>query len=131
MCLVDIAKRPFAYSFDSFISCSNPRRVTASDITIANEASSILSPLSTIHHYPLHFTSPSIHQSYSVLKSTAHTFHHIVPPEDIIWISFDSITTSFGSLLFLWSRGTVTCFRFETNLYHHRIASFLTKSTLP
>ena len=33
MRLADIAQRLFAYSFDSFISCFNPRRVAASDIT--------------------------------------------------------------------------------------------------
>ena len=131
ICLVDIAKRPFAYSFDSIIACSNPRRVTTSDSTITTEASSTLSPLSTIHHSPLYFTSPSILQSYSVPKPIAHTFHHIVPPEDIIWLSFDSITTSFGLLLSLWPRGTVTDFRFETNLHHYRISSFFSKSTLP
>ena len=131
MRLVDIAKRPFSYSFDSFVSCSNARRVTVSGSTITTEASSTLSPLLTIHHSPLHFTSPSILQSYSVSKTIAHTFHHIVPPEDIIFFSFDSITTSFGSLLSLWPGETVTDFRFETNLYYHRIASFFFKSTLP
>ena len=130
MRLVEIAKRPFAYSFDSFISCSNPRRVTISDSTITTEASSTLSPLLTIHHSPLYFTSPSIILSYSVPKPTAHTFHHIVLPKAIIWLSFDSVTTSFGSLLSLWPGGTVTDFRFE-NLHHHRISSFFTKSTLP
>ena len=99
--LVDIVKRPFAYSFNSFFSCSNPRRVTTSDSNITTEASSTISPLSTIHHYPLHFTSSSILQSFYVPKSIAHTFHHIVPPENIIWLSFDSIITSFGSLLSL------------------------------
>ena len=33
MRLADIAQRLFAYSFDSFISCFNPRRVATSDIT--------------------------------------------------------------------------------------------------
>ena len=101
MHLADIEKRPFAYCFDSFISCSNPRRVTASDITIPTEASSTLSPLSIIRHSLLHFTSTSILQSYSVPKPIAHTFHHIVSPEEVIWLSFDSITISFGSLLSL------------------------------
>ena len=54
MRLADIAKRPFAYSFGSFISCSNPRRVTASEITITTEKSS------TLPHFQLfiilHFT---------------------------------------------------------------------------
>ena len=93
--------RPFAYSFDSFVACSNPHRVTTSDTTKSTAASSLLSPLSIIHHSPLHFTSPSILQSYSVPKSTSNTFRHVVPPEDMIWLSFDSITTSFGSLLSL------------------------------
>ena len=136
MCLADIAKRSFSYSFDSFISCSNLRRVTASDITITTEASSTLSPLSIIHHSPLHFTSPSILQSYSVPKPMAHTSHHIDPPEDIIWLSFDSITTCFGSLLSLWPGGMVTDFRFEKtctiivllpsspNLLYHNIQHF-------
>ena len=60
MRLVDIANQQFAYSVDSFISFSNPRRVTVSDSTITTEATSTLSPLSTIHHFPLYFTSPSI-----------------------------------------------------------------------
>ena len=131
MRLADIAKRSFAYSFDSFISCSNPRRVTASDITITTEASSNLSPLSIIHHSLIHFTSKSILQSYSIPKPISNTFHHIIPPEDIIWLSFDSITTSFWSLLSLWPGGTVTEFKFETTLRNRRIASFYSASTLP
>ena len=131
MRLVYIEKRPFAYSFESFISCSIPRRVTFSDSTITTEANSTLSPLSTIHYFPIHFTSSSILQLYSVSKTFTPTFHHIVPPEDIIWLSFDSITTSFGSLLSLWHGGTITDLRFEIDLHHHRIASYFSKSTLP
>ena len=59
------------------------------------------------------------------------TLYHIVPPEDIIGLSFDSITTSFGSLLSLWPGGTVTDFKFETALRNHRIASFFSPSILP
>ena len=131
MRLADIAKRSFAYSFDSFISCSNPRRVTASNITITTDSSSTLSPLFIIHHSPLHFTSTSILQSYSVPTPISHTCHHIVPPEDIIWPSFVSINTSFSSLLSLWPGGSITEFKFETSLQNHRIASFFSTSTLP
>ena len=115
MRLADIAKRPFVYSFDSCISCSNPRRVTASDIPINTEASSTLYPLSIIRHSPLNFTSPSILQPYPVPKPIAHTFYHIVLPEGIIWLSYKSITTYFGLLLSLWPGGTITDFRFEKN----------------
>ena len=40
--LADIVKRPIAYSFGSFISYSNPRRVTTSKITITTEIFSTL-----------------------------------------------------------------------------------------
>ena len=40
MRLADIALRLFTYGFGSFISCSNSRRVTTSDITITTEESS-------------------------------------------------------------------------------------------
>ena len=42
MHLADRTKRPFAYSFDSFVACSNPRRVTACDTTISTASSSPL-----------------------------------------------------------------------------------------
>ena len=54
--LADIAKRPFTYSFNSFIFCSNLNRVTASDITITTKASSTFSSLLIIQYSPLHFT---------------------------------------------------------------------------
>ena len=74
MHLADSTTRPFACSFDSFVACSNPRRVTTSDTTISTEASSTLYPLSIIHHSPLLFTFPSILQSHSVPKPTSNTF---------------------------------------------------------
>ena len=88
MRLSDLALRPFVYNFDSFNSCSNPRRVTDFDITITTEASSTLLPLSIIHHSPIYFTSKSILQSYSIPKPTSHIFHYIVP-----------LRTLYGSLL--------------------------------
>ena len=42
MHLADRTTRPFAYSFDYFVACSNPRRVTTSDTTISTAASSSL-----------------------------------------------------------------------------------------
>ena len=100
----NITLRPFAYSYDSFSTCSNPHRITASDITVATEASFLLPPLTTFHHSLIHFTSKTVLQLYSAPKHISHTFHHIVPPEEIIWLSFNSITTSFDSLLFLAGR---------------------------
>ena len=83
---------------------------------ISTEASYLLSLLSIIHYSPINFTPKHIIQLYSALSPISHTFHHIVPPEDIIWLSFDSITTSLGVLFSLCSREAITNFVFETNL---------------
>ena len=84
MRLNDIALRPFTYSYDSFNTCSNPCRITSSDITITTDVSSTLPPLCIIYHSSIHFTSKSIILLYSVPKPMLYTFHHVLPPEDII-----------------------------------------------
>ena len=38
----DVVHRPLVYIYDSFNTCSNPRRITVSDTTIPTEASSFL-----------------------------------------------------------------------------------------
>ena len=100
----DIVQQPFVCSYDSFNTYSNPRRITASDTTITTEVSSILLLLSIIHYSPINFMSASIAQFYSGLSPKQHNVYHIVPPEVILWLSFDTITTYFGSLLSLFAR---------------------------
>ena len=39
----DVAERPFIYSYDAFNACSNPRRVTKTDVTIVTNPSSLSS----------------------------------------------------------------------------------------
>ena len=46
----DVAQRPFVYSYDAFNVCSNPRRVTKTDVTIVTNPSSLLPAHSIIHH---------------------------------------------------------------------------------
>ena len=84
----DVAQRPFVYSYDASNTCSNPRRITTSNVTIVTKSSSILPALSIIHHSPINFTSMYTVQSYPINKPTSHNFHHIVPQK-----------TSFGYLL--------------------------------
>ena len=83
----DVAQRPFVYSYVAFNTCSNPRRIATSDVTIVTKSSSILPTLSIIHHSPINLTSMYTVQSYSITKSTSPNFHHIVPPENILWLS--------------------------------------------
>ena len=84
----DVAQRPSVYSYNTFNTCSNPRRITTSNVTIVTKSSSLLPALSIIHHSPINFTSMYTVQSYPINKPTSHNFHHIVPQK-----------TSFGYLL--------------------------------
>jgi len=111
----DVVQRPFVYSYGCFNTCSNPCRITASDTSINTETSSLLPSLSIIYHYPINFKSTPITQSYSTLSFKSQTFHHIVPRQDILSLSFDTVTTSFGSLLSLWPGDSMTNFSFETD----------------
>ena len=70
-------------------------------------------------------------QSYPITKLTSPNFHNIVPPENILWLSFDPITTTFASLLFQWLGGTVTPFSFEIDITHHHISSFMPQLISP
>ena len=88
MRLADIEKRPFAYSFDSFISCFNPRRVTTSNITITTKASSTLPYLPSFIF--LHFTL------------LPHLFFNHIPfrhPFHIHFITLFPLKTLYGPLL--------------------------------
>ena len=109
--------------------CSNLRRITSSDTTITTESPFILPCFSIIHHSPINCISTPIAQSYSTLSPKSHTFQHIVPPEGIIWLSFDTFTIFFGSLLSFWLGTSVTNFSFETDSKHYQIYSLLPSST--
>ena len=98
----DVVQRPFVYSYDAFNTCSNPRRITTSNVTIVTTLYYLLPALSIIHHSLTNFTSMYTVQSYSITPPISHNFYHIVPPENIHWLSFDLIITSLASLLFKW-----------------------------
>ena len=76
----DVAQRPSVYSYDTFNICSNPRRITTSDVDIVTKSYSLFPALSIIHHSPINCTSMYTVQSYPITKSTLPNFHNIVPP---------------------------------------------------
>ena len=89
-----------------------------------------LPPLSNVHHFPIIFVSTPILQSVTTLQHKPLIFHHIVPPEDILWLSFDSITASLESPLSRWSGGFVLHYIFETDLRHQDLSILIIISTL-
>ena len=68
-------------------------------------------------------------QSYPFTPPTSPKFHPIVPPENILWLSFDPVTTSFASLLSKWPGGSVTSYSFETDVTHHHISYLMSSAT--
>ena len=100
-------------------------------------------PLSQKHFplflpFPLFIIHPSNlfqHQFYNLfLLSNIHhpffiTLFHL--NEDILWLSFDSVTTFLGSLFSHWLGGYVRHHIFETDLRQHHLSTFLSASPQP
>ena len=117
----NVVQRPFVYSYDAFNTCSSPRRITPSDVTIVTKQSSLLPAHSIIYHSPINFISMSNIQSYPFTPPTSPKFHPISLSENIFWLSFDPFTTSFASLLSKWPGGSVTSYSIKTDVTHHHI----------
>ena len=90
----DVITRPYAYRYDVFHRCTNPRRAQV-PITPFVSTSSIHYMHHTLHHSSLHFL-----QSPTIFHMSAQPFRLnpvFITPERITWLSFDSIVSSFCS----------------------------------
>ena len=118
----DVIACPYAYSYDVFHHCTNPRRAQV-PITPFVSTSSIHYMHHTLHHSSLHFL-----QSPTIFHMSAQQFRLnpvFITPETITWLSFDSIVSPFCSYLHAWPGGTVDSFAFETSPFHHHLSSVL------
>ena len=123
----DLHRRPFAYNYDDFHNCPNPRQVTAtSRILVSTTPSTPTSAV--IHHFSLQFLH-SLSLLYLPTHSTS-TPSVFISPQQCTWLSFDSIIPSFSSLLSPSPARTLHHFAFETNILHYRIASFLPSTSI-
>ena len=93
--VIDRVLQLFAYRYNTFTTCSNPHCIAVSNTTVVVKSSSFIPSLPIIHHYPTNFSFSPIIYLYSALPPTSIISHHIIPPEDIVWLSF------FGYLLTL------------------------------
>ena len=86
MCSTDIRLPPFAYNFDVFSSCSNPRHVSVADTSSACKTISTISTPSVLYHYPARLSSelpsPPLALHDSPLPSIS------VPQDTITWFPF-------------------------------------------
>ena len=82
----DICLRPFAYNFDFFPTWYNPCHFSHTDI----------SPV----HYPIRFISNLLFLPTPLNNSPIPGL--AAPPNNIIWLYFDSVIHSFGFQLTSW-----------------------------
>ena len=95
----DIYLRPSTDNFYVFPTCSNPRRVTLTYLSPAhNTVSILLTSLIYLSSQLLPLSTVSISSLLPV---------PVVPSNNIIWLSFDSVLHLFGSQLTSWSDGIV------------------------
>ena len=76
------------------------------------------------------FPSKPLLSSSSTSSSKPITSHIIIPPEDIIYLYFDSVTTSLDSPISTWSGGSVIHFVFKIDFRNCHIAFFLLSNIL-
>ena len=100
-----ILLRPFTYIFDVFSLCSNLRHVSQHDASLAIETLSTIPIPSVLYYYPIRFSSNL--QSIPTTLSPLSFLGIVVPPNDVVWLSFDSVVHSLGSHLLSWPDSNV------------------------
>ena len=93
----DITLRPFAYNFNVFSQCSNPRHVSQHDVSRAIKTVSTIPTPFVLYHCPIRFSS--FLQSTPTQTHISFLIGIVVPPNDVVWLLFDSVVHSLGSHL--------------------------------
>ena len=128
----DITKRPFAYSFDIFARCTNPRYVSASDALSISITIASITSIYALYRSPIKFSlvlpiniDPSI-----LLPDHSYRFSSfsVILPSHITWISFDSVINSFVSILSTQGYNPIQHFVCESNPLHFSISTTLSPS---
>ena len=96
----DIHLQPFVYNFDIFSSYSNPRHVSSADATSSHDTVPILPTLSIFYHYPISFSSELSTSSFAIINSLSPSIS--VLPDNITWLSFESVLNSVEDHLSVW-----------------------------
>ena len=123
----DVTKYPFAYSFDVFIRCANPRHVSAADTLSLSISIVSITSISTLYHIPIKFSRVfSISLIPSILLPDPNprvSSFSVIPPSNITWIYFDSVINYFESILFTQEYNTLQYFICELSPLHFSIAT--------
>ena len=99
----DVTERPFAYSYDVFHSCNNPRYVTASDALSISFTVATHPSLPTLYHTPIKFCNIFSISPVLPIENHPNDCHLLpitgAPSPSTTWISFDSVINSLAPLL--------------------------------
>ena len=117
----DIMLRPFVYNVNVFSQWSNPRHFSQHDVSTAIETVSTIPTPSVFYHYLIRGFSPL--QSIPAQTHISSLTWIVVPPNDVVWLSFDSVVHSLGSHFLSWPDINVKHYMLETSELHFRIAS--------
>ena len=104
----DVRKRAFAYNFDVFLNCSNLRHVKYEDLLPeGTTAPTVPTPL-VLCRTPIRFSlsCSSIHS----VPTPSSLPRLVLRPEDIPWLSFDSVIHTFDTQLVSWPGGIVNLY---------------------
>ena len=104
----DIRKCPFAYNFDVFLNCLNLRHVKYEDLLPEGmTVPTVPTPL-ILCRTPVRFSlsCSSIHSA----PTPSSLPRLVLPPEDILWLSFDSVIHRFDTQLVSWPGGIVNLY---------------------
>ena len=115
----DIHLCSLAYNFDVFLSCSNPSQVHDAGLLQKHATISTIPTPLVLYHTPIRFYLLISSNNHALVPSSFPCI--IFSPEDIIWLSFNSVTRSFVPQLESFPDGIVTHYilYFISSYFYH------------
>ena len=130
----DVTKRPFAYSFDVFISSTNPRHIVSSYVLSISITTESITPNFALYHSPIKFSPVFITSLIlSILLPDANSrvlSFPVVPSSKIAWVYFDSVIDSLASILLTLEYSTLQHFICESNILYFSIENTISSNLI-
>ena len=128
----DVTKRPFAYSFDVFISSTNPRHVVSSSVLSISITTVSITPNFALSHSPIKFSPVFITSLIlSILLPDANSrvlSFPVVSSSKIALVYFDSVIDYLASILLTLEYNTLQHFICESNLIYVSIENTISSN---
>ena len=113
----------FTYNLDVSLKQNNPRNIYDTDLLSNHITMSTGPTLLVLYHISFRFSLSILSNYHASVPSSLLSI--VVPPEDIVWLLFDSVTHYFGSQLESYSGGIFTQYILGISMIYYRVASYL------